>query len=146
MGLVEQLAGFSTEVVAAKVQLCPLLNTRNAYEWTEDHELLVGVVKTALLSPFFLAQFDPSRETVIQVDASLKNGMGYALLKKHDDHWKLIDANSRWCTLTESRNVIVKLDTAEAEWPIRKSKLYLLGLPSFTLMTSRWSPSSTHIR
>lgn len=91
-------------------------------------------VKTALLSPPVLAYFDPGRETVIQVDASRTKGMGYALLQKHDDHWKLIDANSRWCTPTESRYAIVELDLAAAECAIRKCKLYLLGLPSFTLM------------
>ncbi len=110
------------------------MSTRYAYEWTEDHESSFEAVKTALLSPPVLSHFDPGRETVIQVDASRTKGMGYALLQKHDYHWKLIDANSRWCTPTESRYAIVELELAAAEWAIRKSKLYLLGLPSFTLM------------
>lgn len=38
LGLVEQLAGFSTEIAAAKGPLRPLLSARNAYEWTEDRE------------------------------------------------------------------------------------------------------------
>jgi hypothetical protein len=56
--------------------------------------------------------------------------MGYVLLKKHDDHWKLIDANSRWCTSTESRYAIVELEHPQ-------SKLYLLGLPSFNLVINQ---------
>jgi hypothetical protein len=123
--LVEQLSDFSTEVAAAKGPFRPLLSTRNAYEWTEDQERSFEVVKTALLSPPVLAHFDPGRETVIKVDASRTKGMGYALLQKHDDHWKLIDANSRRCTPTESRYAFIELELAAAEWAIRKSKLYL---------------------
>jgi hypothetical protein len=60
--------------------------------------------------------------------------MGYALLHRHGDTWKLVDANSRWCTDTESRNAIVELELAAVEWVIRKCRLYLSGLPTFTVM------------
>ncbi|KZS03352.1 Uncharacterized protein APZ42_033934 [Daphnia magna] len=90
--------------------------------------------KLRFCRPPILAHFDPGRGTVIQVDASRTKGMGYALLQKHDYHWKLIDANSRWCTPTELRYAIVELELAAAEWAIRNCKLYLLGLSSFTLM------------
>ncbi|XP_046640190.1 uncharacterized protein K02A2.6-like [Daphnia pulicaria] len=60
--------------------------------------------------------------------------MGYALLQRHDTVWKLVDANSRWCTDTESRYAIVELELAAVEWAMRKCRLYLLGLPIFTLM------------
>jgi hypothetical protein len=134
MGLVEQLAGFSTRVAAAKGPLRPLLSTKNPFIWTADQEKAFEDVKRALLAPPILAHFDPERETVIQVDASRKNGMGYALLQRHGEMWKLIDANSRWCTDTESRYAIVELELAAVEWAIRKCKLYLLGLQQFTLM------------
>jgi hypothetical protein len=74
------------------------------------------------------------RETVIQVDASRKHGMGYALLQRHGDSWKLVDANSGWCSGTESRYAVVELELAAVEWAIRKCRLYLSGLPNFTLM------------
>ena len=51
MGLVEQLAGFSTEVAAAKAPLRPLLSTRNPYLWTADHDQAFEAVKLALVSP-----------------------------------------------------------------------------------------------
>ncbi len=90
MGLVEQLAGFSTEVAAAKSPLRPLLSTRNPFVWTEDHDRSFEAVKLALVSPPVLVHFDPMRETTIQVDASRKHGMGYALLQRHGDSWKLV--------------------------------------------------------
>jgi hypothetical protein len=134
MGLVEQLAGFSTEVAAAKAPLRPLLSTRNPYLWTADHDQAFEAVKLALVSPPVLVHFDPGRETTIQVDASRKNGMGYALLQRHGDSWRLVDANSRWGTDTESRYAIVELELAAVEWAIRKCRLYLSGLHNFTLM------------
>jgi hypothetical protein len=72
--------------------------------------------------------------TSLQVDAFRKHGMGYALLKKHDAQWRLIDANSRWCKDTESRYTIVELELAAVEWVVRKCKLYLKCLPVFTLV------------
>jgi hypothetical protein len=134
MGLVEQLAGFSADVAAAKGPLRPLLSSRNSYTWTADHEMAFEAVKATLLAPPILAHFDPSRVTSLQVYASRKNGMGYALLQKYDEQWRLIDANSRWCTDTESRYAIVELELAAVEWAIRKCKLYLMGLPTFTLV------------
>ena len=134
MGLVEQLAGFSTEVAAAKGPLRPLLSTRNPFIWTPDHEQAFENVKLALVSPPMLVHFELDRETTLQVDASRKNGMGYALLQRHGDTWKLVDANSRWCTDTESRYAIVELELAAVEWAIRKCRLYLSGLPTFTVM------------
>ena len=134
LGLVEQFAGFSTAVADAKGPLRPLLSTKNIYTWTSDHDAAFAAVKLALTQPPVLAHFDPALETQLQVDASLKNGMGYALLQRHGDHWKLIDANSRWCFDTESRYAIVELELAAVEWAMRKCQLYLLGLPSFSLV------------
>ncbi|KZR99649.1 Uncharacterized protein APZ42_004403, partial [Daphnia magna] len=104
------------------------------FEWTNDHDTAFAAVKQALLAPPILAQFDPSLETSLQVDASRKHGMGYALLQLHGSIWKLVDANSRWCTDTESRYAIVELELAAVEWAMRKCKLYLLGLPMFRLI------------
>jgi hypothetical protein len=50
--------------------------------------------------------------------------MVYAVLRKHNAQSRLIEANSRWCTATESRYAIVELELAGAEWAIRKCKLY----------------------
>jgi hypothetical protein len=48
--------------------------------------------------------------------------------------WKLVGANSWWCTDAESRYALVELELMAVEWAMRKYKLYLLGLPTFTLM------------
>lgn len=68
MGLVEQLAGFSTLVAASKAPLRLLLSVRTPLD--ADHDAAFSAVKQALLPPPILAQFDPSCETSLQVDAS----------------------------------------------------------------------------
>lgn len=60
--------------------------------------------------------------------------MGYALLQKHGEIWKLVECNSRWCSGLETRYAIVELVLAAVEWAMRKCKLYLLGLPNYTLL------------
>ena len=137
-GLVEQLAGFSREIAALREPLRPLLSSKNPFEWTQHHTAAFNAVKRALVSAPILAPFDVTRETMLQVDASVRNGMGYVLLQKHDAIWKMIDTNSRWCSDTESRYSVTELELAAVEWAIRKCKLYLLGLPHpFSLVVDR---------
>lgn len=76
MALVEQLAGFSTDVAAAKAPLRPLLSTRTHFVWTTYHDSAFSAVKKALVAPPILEHFDPALKTSLQADASHKNGMG----------------------------------------------------------------------
>jgi len=94
-GLVEQLAGFSREIAALRDPLQPLMSPKNSFEWTPHHTEAFNAVKRALVSAPVLAPFDVTCETMLQVDASVRNGMGYVLLQRHGDIWKLVDANSR---------------------------------------------------
>ena len=59
--------------------------------------------------------------------------MGYAHLQKQGENCKVIDAKPRWCRDT-LRCAIVELKLAAVEWDTRKCKLYLLELPSFSLV------------
>ena len=81
-----------------------------------------------------MATFDPTAETVMQTDASRKNGLGYALLQRQDDRWKLIQCGSQFITETEARYAMVELEMRAVEWATKKCRLYLLGLLSFTLI------------
>ena len=103
--------------------------------WTADHQLAFNKVKEVLVSPPTLAHFDPRLPTAIQTDASRTKGMGYALLQRQGDTWRLIQCGSRFLSDTE-RDVysVGELELTAAVWGIRKCKLYLLGLPSFDLV------------
>lgn len=135
MGLAEQLGDFSLDLSSAAGPLRPLLRPSNEFIWNSDHDAAFQAVKIALTSPPVLAHFDPSRETVLMTDASRLHGLGFALLQKVDGAWKLIKAGSRFITDTESRYSVTELELTGVEWAmVKKCKLYLLGLPHFTLI------------
>jgi hypothetical protein len=107
LGFVGQLADFPDEISAAAGPLRPLLRQGNQFVWSADQEKAFETVKRALISPPVLANFDPSAETVLQTDASRKSGLGYVLLQRQNDHWKLIQCGSIFVSDTESRYAIV---------------------------------------
>ena len=86
----------------------------------------------ALTSPPILGTFDPIEATVLQTDASRKNGFGYALLQHQSGHWRLIQCGSRFLTDTESRYSIIEMELQAAYWAMTKCRLYLLGLQNFS--------------
>ena len=137
LGLVEQLAGFSSDISAKLLPLRPLLSTKSEFIWTTDHDSAFQEVKQALVSPPILTTFDKDRETVLQTDASRTQGFGYALLQKDPSEvqWKLIECGSRFITDAESRYAMVELELAGAVWAMKKCHNYLHGLDNFTLLT-----------
>ena len=54
--------------------------------------------------------FDPKKITALHTDASRLNGLGYVLLQKHGEEWKLIQCGSRFLTDTVSRYSMVELE------------------------------------
>lgn len=85
-------------------------------------------VKRALTSPPVLAFFDPKLPTVLQTDASRLNGLGFALMQKHGDCWRLVQCGSRFLTDTESRYSVIELEMLALVWSVRKCRTYLAGL------------------
>ncbi len=134
-GLVEQLAGFSKDVAGLMQPLRPLLSMKNDFIWTTDHDKAFKDVKKALVSPPILATFDPNRPTMLLTDAAKTKGLGYALLQQdNDNQWRLIDANSRFVSDTESRYAMVELELLGVVWAMRKCHNYLFGLRHFDLI------------
>ena len=134
MGLVNQLGEFSTDIATTAHPLRPLLRTNTPFIWTTDHDAAFNAVKRALTSPPVLAAYDPTAETALMTDASRKNGLGYALLQKELGKWRLVRCGSRFVSDTESRYAMVELELRAAQWAMKKCRLYLMGLPTFTLI------------
>ena len=135
MGLVTQLASFSSEVSQAATPLRELLKTKNQFIWMSPHEQAFEAVKKALVKTPILAPFDPKRETKLEVDASRLHGLGFNLLQKHDEHWKLIQCGSRFLSDPESRYAMIELECIAIMYGIKKCHMYLAGLEHFTVVT-----------
>ena len=135
MGLAQQLASFSSDLSKASHPLRSLMSTKNEFVWLPDHTKAFEEVKATLLSPPVLAQFDPEKETFLQTDASRCNGLGYALLQKHGEQYKLVQCGSRYISETEARYAMIELELLAIVWSIKKCKLFLAGLPHFMVIT-----------
>ena len=135
MGLVNQLAEFSSDVADLAEPIRPLLSPKTAFQWTSEHDDAFNEVKAALCSTPILAHFDPERPTALHTDASKKNGLGYALLQQQtDSNWKLIQCGSRYKTSAESSYAIIELEMAAVVWAIQKCRYYLYGLEKFEIV------------
>ena len=134
MGLVQQLGDFSTNISSAADSLRGLLKPSNSFFWTPDHQAAFEAVKKALSSPPVLAHFDPSLPTMLQTDAARLKGLGYALLQRHGDHWRLVQCGSRFLSETESRYAMVELELLAVVWALKKCRIFLQGLPHFDVL------------
>lgn len=136
MGLVTQLSAFSPDISAAAQSLRPLLSPKNSFTWTPDHDEAFRQVKSLLIQPPVLAQFDPALPVLLQSDASRLNGIGYALLQDHGQgRTCLVQCGSRFLTDTETRYATIELELLAAVWAMSKCRHYLAGLHHFTLIT-----------
>ena len=55
--------------------------------------------------------------------------------QKNSDNWALVQAGSRFLSNAESRYAIIELELLAMSWAITKCKLFLVGLPHFTVVT-----------
>ena len=81
-----------------------------------------------------LAYYDVSRPTRLLTDAS-RLGLGFVLQQKHHGEWKLVQAGSRFLTNTETRYAVIKLELLAVAWATKKCRIFLSGLPTFTVIT-----------
>ena len=136
MGMVNQLGLFSSNISGAATPLRDLLKCKNEFLWLPVHDIAFAEVKDILTSSPVLAQFDPTKETRIETDASRLKGLGFSLLQKHDNGWKLVTCGSRFLADVETRYPVIELEAFAIKYALTKCRLYLSGLPQFTVITN----------
>ena len=134
MGLVNQLASFSTDTASAASPLRDLLRPQNHWCWTSVHQQAFEAVKATLVSLPVLAFFQPGLPTALHTDATRLHGLSYALLQLQDGNWRLIQCGSRFVSETESRYAVIELEMTAICWAVRKNHLYLAGLKEFDVI------------
>jgi ribosomal protein S18 len=135
LGLAVQLGGFVPDLAHMTAALRELLKKGVAYQWLEEHEDCFQGVKAALTSPMCVRFFDPSKRTELLTDASRLKGLGYALTQMDDDKRTLIKCGSRSLNGAESRYATLELEALAIKWAIASCKHYLMGGPTFTVVT-----------
>ena len=134
MGLVNQLSGLTHELAASTQAFRDLLKSRRIWCWTEQHDAAFQHTKSVLSSPPVMAFFDPKLPTMLQTDAAKTRGLGFALLQRHGDDWRLVQCGSRFLTDAESRYAVVELELAAVLWACKKCRVYLAGMPHFDVV------------
>ena len=102
--------------------------------WSPDINQAFNTAKQALTTAPTLSFFDLEKPTRLCTDAS-RQGLGFVLQQKNGDHWTLIQAGSRFLSDAESRYAVIELELFAVSWAITKCKLFLAGLPHFTVVT-----------
>ncbi len=129
MGLVNQFSHFTTKISQAATPLRDLMKPKNKFIWNEEHTSAFKELKNILGAPPVLAQYDPSLPTMLQTDASKLKGLGYALLQKHGNLWKLVQCGSRFLSDTETRYAMIEIELLAVVWAVvKKCSTYLRGL------------------
>ena len=135
-GLANQIGGASKKVAEALKPLGDLLSPRNMFVWTCDHENAFEEAKKLLSSAPILAFFDPNKPTIVSSDASRLHGLGFTVQQRNaDGSLSLIQAGSRFLRDAETRYATIELELLGIEYAIKKSSMFLAGLPHFDVQT-----------
>lgn len=103
-----------------------LIKNDTLFEWTPNHEKEWTAICKALGAAPLLAIFDPSKETKITCDAS-KDGLGAALLQRHQDNWRPVAYASRVLTQAEQRYAQIEKETLGITFGCEKFRQFVYG-------------------
>lgn len=111
MGVVNQLAEFTSDIAATAQSLRPMVNLKRAFIWTTDHGGSLRRVKTTFVRPTILALFDHDRPVILQTDASRLYGLGYPILQDHDNGLLLlVQCGSLFLAVAETHYATTELE------------------------------------
>ncbi|XP_065190755.1 uncharacterized protein LOC135821686 [Sycon ciliatum] len=127
LGLVNQCSVFTPRLAELAAPLRPLLKTSNEFVWDSVHTAAFDATKAELVSPSVLSFFQHGNALRLETDASVLNGLGYALWQLQDDKWRLLQCGSRFLSDAETRYAVIELELLAAVWAVHKCSLFLSG-------------------
>ena len=134
LGLIGQFSEAAPELAKKVEPLREMLKKDQKFEWTGDHDVVMEEVKRYCLRVPILMFFDFKLPTRLVCDASRK-GLGFCLQQLHGSHWRLVSCGSRFLTSAESNYAMIELELLAIVWAVVRCKMFLQGLPMFTLVT-----------
>ena len=136
LGMARVLAHFTPDLAYAEQGLRLLDSNRASFLWTEIQQQSFDLVKDILSGPLVLKNFDSSRETQLQTDAS-RSGLGFALMQADPatGHYHMIHCGSRALTPAERNYSVCCLELLAVAFALSKCRHWLLGFPDFTVVT-----------
>ena len=127
MGMVNQLAKFSSNIAELSAPLRDLLRKDREWVWDAAQQTAFDDVKQAIASAPVLALYDPSRPTLISADSS-SYGLGAVLKQQqHDSTWRPVVFASRALNDVERRYAQVEKECLALTWACERFSDYVIG-------------------
>ena len=122
IGMINYLSKFSARLSKLSEPIRELSKERVPFNWGPEHREAFGVIKKELIKAPILAYYNPNKETVLQMDASIK-GLGACLLQQG----KPVYFASKALTETPKGYVAIELQSLVVAWAMEKFHHFLYG-------------------
>ena len=122
LGIATYMAPFIPNLSALSEPLRNLLKKGSDFHWSPSHSTAFEKIKQSICRQVSLTYFDPKKDTILQVDASLR-GLGSALVQEG----KVVAFASRALTDTEKRYANIEREMLAVVVACEKFHSYLFG-------------------
>lgn len=122
LGVVNFMRSFISNLSEKTAPLRELLKKNTIFHWTDLHSKVVDDIKVEILKSDILVPFDPSKEIIVQCDAS-QNGLGCCLIQDG----KPISFASRSLTKYERNYAQIEKEMLSIIFACNKFKFYTYG-------------------
>ena len=122
LGLATYMGPFISGLSTLTAPLRELVKENSVFDWSPTHQQAFNAIKNAIKAEATLAYYDPTKEVILQVDAS-STGLGAALLKDK----KPIAFASKALTDTESHYANIERELLAVVYGCERFHTYLYG-------------------
>ena len=140
LGLANYMGPFIPNLSTLTAPLRELLKEDNHFKWYAAHQESFNKIKDSISNEITLTYFDPMKETILQVDASMKS-LGASLTQDR----KPVAFASKALTDVEARYANIERELLAVVYGYEKFHTYLYGR-SFTIHTDHKPLESIHLK